>query len=224
MPRRITSEDVIVSLFSEEGFYEVGRNSEAAGVDSQIILSNGRQEIVVNILGEESCSSRSAIYEALMEVERLLEKFNGVVLAVPRKFVRVLDEGVLARHGVGLVMYDSMGAEEIVPPRLSDKVRKVDRPPVNEVIPFKELTYLRTEISRIMKILEELEAKLDRLEREQKALASKISQLEKMRMSTNDVVKPLVGDERTEVHGTMGDNLPSFLRDNPWVEILSRRT
>jgi len=225
MRRRPTIEDIISSLLIDEGFYEVSRNNGSMEVDSQLILSDGKVDIAVNILSEDSCNSRSIIHETLIETLRLQSKYDGVILAVPRRYSKIIDESVLVKYGVGLIIYDMMGAEEIIPPRLNnnrkEKVEGIRKNTQN--VPINEITLLRSEISRITRILEEMEARLDRIEREQRILASRISELEKTKTS-------IIGEERISQqikskppNYSNEEALPSYLRDNPWIDILSKR-
>jgi len=225
MPRRPTIEDIVSSLLIDEGFYEISRNNEIIGADSQIILSDGRIEIAVNILSEDSCSSRSIIHETLIETLKLRSRYDSVILAVPRKYLKIVDQDVLAKYGVGLIIYDVMGAEEVLPPRLSNnRKEKIQNIQDNlRDVHINEITLLQSEISRITKILEELEARLDRLEREQRILTDRISELERRK-------SPTIGAERlaqpisSKVEERENkDSLPSYLRDNPWIDILSKR-
>ncbi len=225
MPRRPTIEDIVSSLLIDEGFYEISRNNEIIGADSQIILSDGRIEIAVNILSEDSCSSRSIIHETLIETLKLRSRYDSVILAVPRKYLKIVDQDVLAKYGVGLIIYDVMGAEEVLPPRLSNnRKEKIQNIQDNlRDVHINEITLLQSEISRITKILEEIEARLDRLEREQRILTDRISELERRK-------SPTIGAERlaqpisSKVEERENkDSLPSYLRDNPWIDILSKR-
>ncbi|MEM4038919.1 MAG: hypothetical protein QXL40_05800, partial [Nitrososphaerota archaeon] len=88
-----------------------------------------------------------------------------------------------------------------------------------------ELIYLRSEISKVMKILEEFEARLDRIEQEHRSLITRISKLEEVleyvkrenvEIAREQYVKPSTSTNAPQ-------KLPSFLLDNPWVEILSKR-
>ncbi|MEM1775699.1 MAG: hypothetical protein QW079_02075, partial [Nitrososphaerota archaeon] len=167
MPRKPSLREIVSAIYLDEGFYEVHSTENSVSVDKQIILSDGRRELILNILSEDSCTSKARIQDALIELMKLVEKFDGVVLAVPRKFVRMIDENVLAKHGIGLVIYDTMGAEEIVPPRFNEKKIKNNNTEEIKVLnpmQINELIYLRSEISKVMKILEEFEARLDRIE------------------------------------------------------------
>lgn len=223
MRRRPRPGDVISALYMEEGFYEVERNEEAVeAAAGRLILSDGRLELAVNILDEDSCSSKAALHDALLEAERMAEKFDGVALAVPRKFQRAVDEGVLARHGIGLIIYDMMGAEEIVPPKMRRKGERGERV-VEKVVGGEELAALRAEVSRILRILEEFEARLDRLEREQRALASRLRKVEAERARREVGGRRVVVESAPKIQGKENPQLPSFLQDNPWVDILSKR-
>jgi hypothetical protein len=209
----------------DEGFYEVSRNNGSMEVDSQLILSDGKVEIAVNILSEDSCNSRSMIHETLIETLKLQSKYGGVILAVPRRYSKIIDDSVLVKYGVGLIIYDMMGAEEIIPPRLdNNRKEKVEDTRKNaHNVPINQIALLRSEISRITRILEEMEARLDRLEREQRILAGRISELEKTKPSIigeegiSEPIKSKAADYNDE------EALPSYLRDNPWIDILSKR-
>lgn len=222
MRRRLSPEDVVAALYEEEGFYEVGRSEDAVlGAAGRLLLSDGRKEIAVNILDEDSFTNKGALHDALLEAEKLQERYEGVVLAVPRRFMRAVDETVLSRHGIGLVIYDSLGAEEIIPPRIREK------PAIKEPAPRaepphpsqEELVKLRSELSKILRVLEELEARLDRLEKEQKRLSTRLNRLE----SAKPLEKAPKPEEKAVAAVRSPPNLPSYLQDNPWVEILSRR-
>ena len=223
MPRRLKPHDIVATLYEEEGFYEVWRSEEAVlGAAGRLLLSDGGREIAVNILDEDSFMSKGALHDALLEAEKLLERYEGAVLAVPRRFQRAVDEAVLLRHGIGLVIYDSMGAEEVVPPRLREKpmIRESAPQTGKEKIQGEELVKLRSELSKLMRVLEELEARLDRLEREQRGLSVRLSRLEASRPIPEEA-EPM--EKASSPTPKPGGALPSYLQDNPWVEILSRR-
>lgn len=226
MRRRPSPEDVISALYLDEGFYEVERSAEAVGAAAgRLVLSDGRIELAINILDEDSCSSKAALHDALLEAERLTDRFSGVALAVPRRFQKAVDEGVLARHGIGLVVYDMMGAEEVVPPKLKPREEEEAQKEVvvERVVGGEELASLRSEISRVLRVLEEFEARLDRLEREQRALAARLSRLEGEVRARRGGEKPRLVESVAQAPQTRSEKLPSFLRDNPWVDILSKR-
>lgn len=231
--RRLRPEDVISALYEGDGFYEVGRGEDSeSGYIHRLILSDGRREIVVNILGEEAFTARGAIQDALLQAEKLKGKFNGVVLAVPRKYQKAMDEGVLTLHGLGLAIYDNLGAEEVIPPKIRESVqeKKVEGQKAGEGKHLKdeELIQLKREFLRMLKVLEEIEARLDRLEREQNRLVVKMGEIERRLESTMyekvEEVKaaPMAtsnGGEKSRIR----KNLPSYLVDNPWIDILSSR-
>lgn len=225
MRRRPTVEEIISSLLMEEGFYEIYRNNESTWVDSQIVLSDGKKEVAVNILTEESCNSKSIIHETLIETQKLQNKYDGVILALPRRCSKIIDESVLLRYGIGLIIYDMMGAEEILPPRFNDSRKEsTENVQINaQSVSLTEVALLRSELSRMLRILEEMEARLDRLEREQRTLSFKVSELEKARSSMTSEQKIIHPINNRVQENTNEENLPSYLRDNPWIDILSKR-
>lgn len=222
MPRRPSSLDIVAALYEGEGLYEVGRSEEALlGTSARLLLSDGKIEIAVNILEEDVFASRGALHDALLEAEKLLERYEGVVIAIPRRYHQAIDEFVLMKHGIGLVIYDNMGAEEIVPPRIQERKHSPIEASNLEKIPqhrSEEIVELKKELSRVLRILEEFEARLDRLEEEQRRISLKINRLE--------LPKPVEKTRPPETaieYPREGEKLPSFLRDNPWIKILSRR-
>lgn len=224
MRRRPSPEDIISTLLMEEGFYEVSRNTESTWVDNQIILSDGKLQIAVNILSEDSCNSKSIIHETLIETQKLQNKYDGVILAVPRRYSRIIDESLLIKYGIGLIIYDMMGAEEIVPPRINvNRRERIENTQYNsEKSSVTEIALLRSEIAKIMRILEEMEARLDRLEKEQRLLAGMINELGKTNSSIS-TQRELAEATVSKLQSNSNDNLPSYLKDNPWLEILSKR-
>ncbi len=224
MRRRPTPEDIISTLLMEEGFYEVSRNTESTWLDNQIILSDGKLQIVVNILSEDSCNSKSIIHEALIETQKLQSKYDGVIIAVPRRYSKIVDESLLLKYGIGLIIYDMMGAEEVLPPKINiNRKEKIQNTQYSiEKSSITEIAILKSEIAKIMRMLEEMEARLDRLEKEQRILASKIIELERTN-SSKDTEQELVKVTMSKLHSNSNDNLPSYLKDNPWLEILSKR-
>ena len=225
--RRLSPEDVIAAIYEEEGFYEIERSRDLESTySSRLILSDGRREIAVNVLDEESLLSRGALQEALLQAEKLKLKFDGVCIAVPRKYVKVIDESVMAMHGFGLIIYDRLGAEEIIPPRLRERrepIREPNEGIKNVEVESREIIELRREISRVLRILEEIEARLDRLERDQRGLASRISKLESELPRSKPVSRREEVEVKVQASPRSNRKLPSYLHDNPWIEILSRR-
>jgi len=224
--RKLNPEDMISMLYEGEGFYEVERKTEdILGATSRIIISDGKRELAVNILTEDLITSRGALHDALLQAEKLREKFHGVVIAIPRRFQRAIDEGVLAIHGLGLVIYDNLGAEEVIPPKIkeAEKIGGIEKPiSSSSTISEEILMKLRSDISRLMKVIDEMEARLDRLEKGQRRLELEMNKIKEELSKTKQVeakeelVKP-------QVIRVEAKKLPSYLVDNPWIEILTKR-
>ncbi len=225
---RFTLEDVISALYEEEGFYEVERGRDPESLySSRLILSDGTREILVSMLDEDALTSRGALQDALLHAERMRSKFDGVCIAVPRKYVKMIDENIMMLHGFGLIIYDKMGAEEIIPPRLRERrtdSKKIEDHEQGTHAGAREIVELKRQISRLLRIIEELEAKLDRLEKDHKSLIEKVNKLERRGLTQRPAGEEAEHAEaKVQVEVKTRGNLPSYLIDNPWVEILSRR-
>ncbi len=225
MLRRFKPEDLVAAIYEEEGFYEVERREEGIlGASSRIVLSDGRRELAVNILDEDTLMVHGAIHDALLQAEKLRERYSGVAIAIPRRFRRAVDDGVLSMHGLGLIVYDMMGAEEVVPPRFSERVEvvKSSNTAIEEkAVSIEEIVRIRSDIGRILRMLEELEARLDRLERAQRSLEIRVNRIEQRssRVEVRARETPRI-EERVK---PSSKKLPSYLINNPWIDILSRR-
>ncbi|MCS7132226.1 MAG: hypothetical protein NZ918_00690, partial [Aigarchaeota archaeon] len=99
--------------------------------------------------------------------------------------------------------------------------------PEERRIEEEELIRLRREFSRILKVLEEMETRLDRLEKEQNKLMARISGVESKIESLKRTEQRM--EEAKAASGVINGgksgskSLPPYLVNNPWVEILSRR-
>ncbi len=225
--RKPSPEDIVAAIYEEEGFYEVERGKDLdSDYITKLVLSNGRRELTVSILGEEAFLSKGGLQDALLKAEKLKGKFDGVIIAVPRKYQRAVDEDVMSLHGFGFVIYDKLGAEEILPPRLRETSRKTETEPSKNTS-GEEIVSLRMELSKILRALEELEARLDRLEREQNKLSSRLSGIERQFYKLEKPMPPRIEEKAEKIESTgekaRGRKLPSYLLDNPWVDILSKR-
>ncbi|MEM2731875.1 MAG: hypothetical protein QW655_03435, partial [Nitrososphaerota archaeon] len=61
MPRKPSLREIVSAIYLDEGFYEVHSTENSVSVDKQIILSDGRRELILNILSEDSCTSKARI-------------------------------------------------------------------------------------------------------------------------------------------------------------------
>jgi len=224
--RRLSPEDLISAIYEEEGFYEVERGADPdSAYLSRLILSDGKRELVVSILDEGSLVNRGALQDVLLQAEKLRSKFQGVCIAVPRKYARAIDEDVMALHGLGLIIYDKLGAEELIPPKIkeSSEVLSEGKLKRGRIIGSREIVELRNEISKLVRAFEEIEARLDRLEKEQRNLASRLSRIEKGTAQPRDLPKQREIEVKARSPSMSRRRIPSYLADNPWIDILSRR-
>ncbi|MEM2930056.1 MAG: hypothetical protein QW797_04280 [Thermoproteota archaeon] len=204
----------------EKHFYRQGfQPSEYSEEYGELVFSNGREEILVKVLFEEE-SDKVLLYEALASVVEKAQEYSMVYVAAPRMVGEIVETASFMKKGVGLILYDDYSVEEKVPAesRLKKALSRRAQQPA-ETQPF-ERSLRRIELS-----IRELSERIDSLEKAYFSLLREVRELKflvEKRMTTVEkpVQQPL---SRLEERAESGE-LPSFLRDNPWVEILSKRS
>ncbi|MCS7118046.1 MAG: hypothetical protein NZ957_04585 [Thaumarchaeota archaeon] len=230
--------------------------------EDQILISQGSSEGCVKVVDEEV--SISELVSALMEASMEVGKGRFAYVATPRRIADRVGEYVFRVHGLGLVTYDDLSVEEVVPPRVrTHHASRHSEGPQTHAPVLEEMRGAINELLKKMDALENalkqrvidtgqvagstaranLENLIDRLERLEVRVSSLeqlgdiVSELESIKAHLARLAKRVealeagdrrmvtvevgVGNEEGAARGQEG--LPSFLRDNPWVEILSRR-
>ncbi len=204
----------VEKYFSKQGFQATDYDEEKG----ELVFSNGREEALVKILFEEE-ADRVVLYEALASVLEKAKEYSMVYVAAPRIVGEDAETASFMKKGVGLILYDDYGAEEKVPAenRFRKTVNRQAQRPV-------ETRSLERSLVRIESMIRELSERVDSLEKAYFSLLREVRELrrtvERKTMVAEEPVQKKFsgGGEPAETGG-----LPSFLRDNPWVEILSKR-
>ncbi len=175
-------------------------------------------------------------------------KYNKAYIAVPKYVKDLLDGRVLKRAGIGVILYD-LDTNEVVEvlPSMPIALRRqscedVDRriKEVSEVVEHrigeiaKEVSSVKAAISRIDEVskallsvdvskmmnvsreIEQIWAAIERLRSEVEHLKSLCAHRE----SPSTEVKRA---ESEDVARGASSYVPSFIRDNPWIEIISKK-
>ncbi|MBO3753297.1 MAG: hypothetical protein FGF53_00210 [Candidatus Brockarchaeota archaeon] len=204
----------VEKYFSKQGFQATDYDEEKG----ELVFSNGREEALVKILFEEE-ADRVVLYEALASVLEKAKDYSMVYVAAPRIVGEDAETASFMKKGVGLILYDDYGAEEKVPAenRFRKTVSRQAQRPV-------ETQSLERSLVRIESMIRELSERVDSLEKAYFSLLREVRELrrtvERKTMVAEQPVQKTFssGGEQAETGG-----LPSFLKDNPWVEILSKR-
>ncbi|MGB9718074.1 MAG: hypothetical protein ACPL4E_06490 [Thermoproteota archaeon] len=204
----------VEKYFSKQGFQAKDYGEE----HGEVVFSNGSEEALVKILFEEE-ADKLTLYEALASVLEKSQEYSMVYVAAPRNLGEDVETASFMKKGVGLILYDDYGAEERIPAesRLRKAVAKRAQRPV-------ETQSLEKSLWRIESMIRELSERVDSLEKAYFSLLREVRELRKVAEGRTMVAEESVRkafSKREEQAETGG--LPSFLRDNPWVEILSKR-
>lgn len=201
--------------FSKNGFQQL----EYKGEDDELVLSNGKEDVLVKILFDEE-ADKVLLYEALVSVLEEAHKYSMVYVAAPRTVADDVETASFIKKGVGLILYDDYGVEERVPAeiRLKKALSRQAQQPVETQVVEKSLRRIESSIRELSERVESLEKAYFSLLREVRDLKSiverKTMAVEEPVQKSTSRVEERIGSER----------IPSFLKDNPWVEILSRRS
>lgn len=183
--------------------------------------------IVLRVVDE--LSGKAELLSAIIASAMDLSKGKVAYIAIPRVLISNTDCTVLNSYGIGLLVYDKHGIEEVIPAsrrKLSDSdshsrqdidTHMYDSGLINEIL--ERLERLERQIVKIF-MVDELLKRLELLESRFESI-SKVSGI-MLQERTQSI--PVMAQPK-DVHNFYGDeNLPSFLKDNPWISILSGKT
>jgi len=200
--------------------------------DDKIVLNEGNNTILVKIIYQDIPTAEE-INKELAYVASERKNFNKVYIALPKHARPYIDGKILKKLGIGLILYDSTklgNFEEILPSipirisrieldeNLSSKLILIDelvkeissiKETVRELmikisnIPLSKISDIEVEISKIWNVIEELKRNI--------ILCKELEREEKRTSETIEEVKSI-------------EEVPEFLKDNPWVSILSKKS
>jgi AcrR family transcriptional regulator len=225
--------------FFRRGGYEVDVE------DDVLWLRSDRVSGVVRVVGDDAGASE--LLSAVIEAARDAAAGFLAYIAAPKNIVDRVGEHVFRLHGLGLLKYTDYEVYESVSPRIRETpqprsasstpdigaaleklLRKVEaiesrldrqvgaeRPPVVERV--QDLS-----INTILGRIEVLERRVAGLEE----LAAEVAELRDMvrRLLKQGVQPPAENTPAQTAAPAEAGGLPSFVSNNPWVEILSRKS
>ncbi len=170
------------------------------------IFSDNENKIFIKVINDGEVNERSALLSSVMMAVSFLKKANIVYLLLPKLYASILDGRIFYNYGIGLLTYsDKDPVQEVIKPKVfshnpEGKTIELSSEILNEIINLKNRVFtLEQDITILKDELNELRIKKTNLE------ISPNNQESKM---------PLI-----QIDG----NMPEFMRDNPWIEILSKR-
>jgi len=190
------------AFFSSRGSRLIPRESiPIDGNKPELAFTDGLSTTYLRILEKTKLQGRNGLLEAVVDSVSYTSVANKVYLALPKIYAASVDAAILRERGLGLIVFDTRGVEEVLPARLFDHRLPETRPNV-------DIEQLRRRIS-------DLERTVDMLNHE----LSKIKFIRPMQLD----LKSIQPGDPTTIEPPNPDGLPSFIHDNPWVDILTKR-
>ena len=173
-----------------------------------LIMSDNTNRMYLKIIQKESISERNKLLGSIMKSVSYLLEANIVYLALPKLYASILDGRVFRENGLGVLIYDDRGApEEVIQPKIFPN--KQTSASSTSTIPIK----IMEEINSLKDNLHSLEIEVNIL----KDLVSNLKSNQKI-IEIEPQIKKVKVEQKTD-----STDFPEFMRDNPWVEILSKR-
>jgi len=208
----------LLEFFSLRGEGPVHNQSELGlPPPPALAVSDGKSVTVVLHLTKEELLNGNTLLRTIVNAAAHRGRANRLYIAIPKLYAASVDGAVLQENGIGLVVYDEKRVFESIPAR---NVEIDAGQPQDE-----SLSAIRSGLAETREKVKSLEAALLSASREIRDLREAVRELRSQRPA-----RATVRAERSRVRfavevpeGSSEESLPSFLKGNPWVEVLSGR-
>ena len=194
---------LLIEFFTSKGLKPIPLAEMSAQGEEKpdLAFADGRTTTYLKVFGKHDLQQRDALLQAVLSSMSYARAANRVYLVLPKVQATIVDAAPLRERGLGLIVYDSKRIEEVLPSSIFNHDTATAKA-------TGDLERLTSRIAALERTVETLLSELSRIK------ALKLEQLEPSRIpSRSPMAVELQSSER----------LPSFLQDNPWLEILSRR-
>lgn len=197
--------------------------------DREVILAEGNNTVYLRISTEEF-PTESYITDELSNVMRNRFNYNKAYIAFPQSARGLINGRLFRSSRVGIYIYDlsstdpEKAVEELIPSipiqlqqvANDDLRRRIDE--LEKIINNLRSDPLNADSKSLVRDINELKDRLARIEHELGKLTERVSKLEGMVRSSdkNQSMNP-------QVSTMVSDELPDFLNNNPWVNVLKKR-
>ncbi len=176
--------------------------------ENHLIFKVGDSILSIEVLSGKEILDRNAILNSALKALAKFEYSNKVYLALPKVYASIIDGEILQNHGLGLLTYDEKEVKEVVPAKF---IKKQSPLPLKENYE-KKIEELKIELKKLKENYMLLKSTVNTLKNEVEKLKGGLIKEEKIHE-----VKPKPKLE------TPTEGLPSFFKDNPWLEVLAKR-
>ncbi len=193
----------LTEFFASRGQRPVPRDKIPADGEEKpdMAFTDGRTTTYLKVFEKDDLEERNTLLQVALSAVAYIRVANRVYLVLPKVQASIVDAAILRERGLGLIVYDSKEVEEVLPATFFEH-------DVSGAKPSADLERLKSRISTLERTVDTLVSELSRIK------SLKLEPLESRR--THQEIPITVAPERSQP-------LPSFLQDNPWLDILSKR-
>ena len=233
LPRRIIFTR-LSDYFVEQGFKPV---DESVG-DGYIKFRSGKEELILRIVDESY--NKDELLATVIQAAFDAASGRIAYVAVPIQLFSKIGDHAFRLHKIGLIVYDRHGVMELVGGKRRES-KTIEQEAIEERNRLEAMiNSLSSRVSKLEEILDnmgeidELRRRVTTLEKlyydllkevntrgHVRAAEAKVEEIEKQQEVGDEKKREQVVKSRKQREET---ELPSFLRDNPWVSILSEKT
>ena len=196
------------SFFLSKDMREAGPLCDSYPENNCLMFSGNNIISAVRILEEDELSSRNSVLEAVLSTASLMNRVNHVYLALPKLVSSTIESNIIEEHGIGLVVYDQKTVEEVVVPKY---LQIANQGSTMTVANGESHQALIEEIGALRGRLKFLEEAIE-------SLKSEVAYLRSWKPSATHV-----GAVTSLPITPVFEGAPSFIKDNPWIDVLSKR-
>ncbi|RLF16879.1 MAG: hypothetical protein DRJ66_02330 [Thermoprotei archaeon] len=189
-----------------------------------LLFRDARNIVAIKLIPD--LISKDQLTEVLTKAAVLREYIDKVYVAISAKYKALVNGRLFTSSGIGLILVSEDGEiNEVIPPRPSPRRTKeiIHTEIVNEI------KALRDEILRLKRQYSDLARKVEELKelaKEVEELRGRVSELSAS-LERREVISLGGVSVREKEEATVSipnkEELPSYLRDNTWLQVLSRR-
>ncbi|MEM3654049.1 MAG: hypothetical protein QW723_04990 [Candidatus Bathyarchaeia archaeon] len=174
-------------------------------------FKDGKNLIFMKIFHLKDFQNRNSFLDSILRSILFTKEANKVYVVIPKLYASVIDGKIFQDHGLGLIIYDERIIEEVFQPKVFEYQKHQNSEASSSCIIPKEF----------LEEFERLKNRVFSLEKLVHELMEELSQI-KLNNKLKEAI-PTIKPNKVEEKAQFNENLPSFLKDNPWLEILSKR-
>ncbi|MCS7384863.1 MAG: hypothetical protein NDF53_03940, partial [archaeon GB-1867-097] len=203
----------------------------------------GEKTIFINIIDLEVVKDRSRFLKKLMGTVAMSDICEEVYVAIPKILATSIDTAAFKEHGIGMLIIDKtvrkvLEAERRKIAAKEDLNRKFETIETRLNHLEKAVANLETELIRLENLkhiqvnppedarINLLESEVQDLRRNMERIVEKLAEIERKLLGTKKIKEEVKIGRLPITEGKMkipSGELPSYLQENPWLEILSSK-